>query len=275
MKLLKVDTIEEVRDKLKIYFDAEGFYPPSEAVMLRDAVGRYLAEEICSDTDIPQFTRSVVDGFAVMARDTYGTGESAPVFLDVVGTVAIGKPCEIRLEPGQAAYIPTGGMLPKGSDAVVMIEYTEYLDETTIAVYKPVAPNSGLMNQGDDFKKGQLLFRRGRRITVKDVGMLAAIGKDRVSVFKKPRVSILSTGDEVIDIAETPKPGQVRDINSFTIAAFAEATGAVIRFIEKVPDVKHQLRSALEGALAESDIVLLSGGSSAGNKDMTAEIIDS
>ena len=275
MKLLKVDKIEEVRDKLKIYFDTEGFYPPSEAVMLRDAVGRYLAAEICSDTDIPQFTRSVVDGFAVVAKDTYGTGESAPVFLDVVGTVAMGKPCEIRLEPGQAAYIPTGGMLPEGSDAVVMIEHTEYLDETTIAVYKPVAPNSGLMNQGDDFKKGQLLFRRGRRITVKDVGMFAAIGKDQVSVFKKPRVSILSTGDEIIDIAETPKPGQVRDINSFTIAAFAEATGAAVRFIEKVPDVKHQLRSALEDALAESDIVLLSGGSSAGNKDMTAEIIDS
>jgi len=171
--------------------------------------------------------------------------------------------------------VPTGGMLPEGSDAVVMIEYIEALDENTIAVYKPAAPNSGLMNQGDDFKKDQILFRRGHRITVKDIGMLAAIGKDQINVFKRPRVSILSTGDEIIDITEIPKPGEVRDINSYTIAAFAEATGAMIGFIEKVPDVDHLLRNALEAALAESDIVLLSGGSSAGNKDLTAEIVDS
>ncbi len=275
MKLLKVDTVKEVKDKLKMYFDAEGFESPSESVPLRHAVHRYLAEEISSDTDIPQFTRSVVDGYAVVAKDTFGTGESAPVFLDVVGTVEMGKACSIRLKPGQAVYVPTGGMLPVGSDAVVMIEYVEALDENTIAVYKSAAPNSGLMNQGDDFKKDQLLFQRGHRITVKDIGMLAAIGKDHVSVFKRPRVSILSTGDEIIDITEIPKPGEVRDINSYTIAAFAEATGAMIGFIEKVPDVDHQLRSALEAALTESDIVLLSGGSSAGNKDMTAEIIDS
>lgn len=275
MKLLKVDTVKEVKDKLKMYFDAEGFESPSESVPLRHAVHRYLAEEICSDTDIPQFTRSVVDGYAVVAKDTFGTGESAPVFLDVAGTVEMGKACSIKLKPGQAVYVPTGGMLPEGSDAVVMIEYVEALDENTIAVYKSAAPNSGLMNQGDDFKKDQLLFRRGHRITVKDIGMLAAIGKDQVNVFKRPRVSILSTGDEIIDITAIPKPGEVRDINSYTIAAFAEATGAMIGFIEKVPDVDHLLRSALEAALAESDIVLLSGGSSAGNKDLTAEIVDS
>lgn len=274
MKLLKVDTIEEVKDKLKIYFGEEGFEPLRETVSLRDSVSRYLAEEICSDTDIPQFTRSVVDGYAVVAKDTFGTGESSPVFLDVVGAVEMGKPCTIRLESGQAVYVPTGGMLPEGADAMVMVEYTEHLDDRTIAVYKPAAPNSGIMNRGDDFSQGQLLFRSGHRVTVKDVGMLAAIGKDRVSVFQKPRVSILSTGDEIVGITETPKPGEVRDINSYTIAAFAEATGAEIRTVEKVPDVDHRLKSVLEAALAESDIVLLSGGSSAGNKDMTAETID-
>ncbi len=275
MKLLKVDSVKEVKDKLKKYFDTEGYEPPSESVPLRDAVSRYLAEEISSDTDIPQFNRSVVDGYAVAARDTFGTGESSPVFLDVIGTVEMGKPCDIILESGQAVYVPTGGMLPTCADAVVMIEYVEILDEKTIAVYKPAAPNHGLMNRGDDFRKDQLLFRKGHRITVKDIGMLAAIGKNHVAVFKKPRVSILSTGDEIIDIAQVPKPGEVRDINSYTIAAFAEATGAAIGFIEKVPDVDHQLRGALEAALAESDIVLLSGGSSAGNKDMTADIVDS
>ncbi|MDD3168401.1 MAG: molybdopterin-binding protein, partial [Eubacteriales bacterium] len=274
MKLLKVDTVKEVKDKLKLYFNAEGVKPPAESVPLRDAVHRYLTEEICSDTDIPQFTRSVVDGFAVIAKDTFGTGENAPVFLEVAGAVEMGKACRIKLESGQAVYVPTGGMLPEGADAVVMVEYTETLDEKTIAVYKAAAPNSGIMNRGDDFKEGQRLFQRGHRITVKDVGMLAAIGKDYVSVYKKPRVSILSTGDEIIDITEIPKQGEVRDINSYTIAAFAEATGARIGLIQKVPDVDHQLRGALEAALAESDIVLLSGGSSAGNKDMTAETID-
>ena len=272
MNLLKVDSVNEVKDKLKQYFgDMES---SAETIPLREAVRRYLAEEICSDTDIPQFTRSVVDGYAVVAKDTFGTGESAPVFLDVVGTVEMGKGCDIKLKPGQAVYVPTGGMIPMDSDAMVMIEYVESLDEKTIAVYKPVAPNAGLMNQGDDFRKGQLLFRKGHRITVKDIGMLAAIGKDHVSVYKKPRVSILSTGDEIIDISETPKPGEVRDINSYTIAAFAEETGAIIQSIEKVPDVAHKLRSTLEAALQTSDIVLLSGGSSAGNKDMTAETID-
>lgn len=275
MKLLKVDTVKEVKDKLKAYFDEEGFRPPFETVGLRDAVHRYLAEEICSDTDIPQFDRSVVDGYAVIARDTFGTGESAPVFLEVIGSVDMGKACTFPLEPGKAVYVPTGGMLPVGADAVVMVEYVEHLDEKTIAIYRPAAPNSGIMNRGDDFKKEQLLFRRGHRITVKDIGMLAAIGKDRISVFKKPIVSILSTGDEIVDIAETPKPGEVRDINSYTIAAFAEATGAEIRTIQKVPDEASLLRNALSTAMAESDIVLISGGSSAGNKDMTAEIIDS
>lgn len=274
MKLLKVDTVKEVKDKLKLYFDENGIEPPKESVFLRNAVHRYLAEEIDSDMDIPQFPRSVVDGYAVVAKDTFGTSESGPVFLDVVGTVEMGKACDFRLEQGQTAYVPTGGMLPVGSDAVVMIEYVEALDPKTIAVYKPAAPNSGLMNRGDDFRKGQVLFGKGHRITVKDVGMLAAIGKEQITVYKKPRVAILSTGDEIIDITEEPDPGQIRDINSYTIAAFAEETGAIIQSIQKVPDVVAQLRASLESALEESDIVLLSGGSSAGNKDLTAEVID-
>ena len=275
MKLLKVDTVNEVKDKLKLYFGENGEDPQTEFVPLRHAVSRYLAEEIRSDMDIPQFTRSVVDGYAVFAKDTFGTGESSPVFLDVTGSVEMGKACGIRLEPGQAVYVPTGGMLPEGADAVVMIEYVEHLDEKTIAVYRSVAPNSGIMNRGDDYKEGQLLFETGHRITVKDIGMLAAIGKDQVKVYLKPRVSILSTGDEIIDITEIPKPGEVRDINSYTIAAFAEETGAEIQLMEKIPDVDHELSDALKKALAVSDIVLLSGGSSAGNKDMTAETIDS
>ncbi|MDD2189308.1 MAG: molybdopterin-binding protein [Eubacteriales bacterium] len=275
MKLLKVDTVNEVKEKLKNYFGEKGSEAPAENVPLRSAVSRYLAENIYSDMDIPHFTRSVVDGYAVNAKDTFGIGDSSPVFLDIVGSVEMGKSCNISMKQGEAVYIPTGGMLPEGADAVVMIEYVEALDDRTIAVYKSTAPNSGIMNQGDDFKKGQLLFCKGHRLTVKDVGMLAAIGKDYLNVFQKPRVSILSTGDEIIDIAKIPDQGEVRDINSYTIAAFAEHTGAIIEHIEKVPDISLPLRKALKKAIAESDIVLLSGGSSAGNKDITAEVIDS
>jgi molybdopterin molybdotransferase len=275
MKLLKVDTVDDVKEKLKFYFSENGSESLTESISLRSAVRRYLAENIYSYIDIPHFTRSVVDGYAIVAKDTFGIGESTPVFLDVIGAVEMGQGCDINLKQGQAVYVPTGGLLPFGSDAVVMIEYVEELDEKTIAVYKSTAPNSGIMNQGDDFKKGQLLFRKGHRLTVKDVGMLAAIGKSQLTVFQRPFVTILSTGDELIDITKIPGPGEVRDINSYTIAAFAEDTGAIIRNIEKVPDTSKAMRNALETALAESDIVLISGGSSAGNKDITAETIDS
>lgn len=275
MKLLKVDTIEEVRNKLEEHLKAGMPGNLTETVSLRSAAGRYLAENVSSDMDMPQFRRSVVDGYAVIAKDTFGVSDSIPVFLEVIGSVNMGEAAHYTLLPGQAVYIPTGGMLPEGSDAVVMIEFTEKLDDRTIAVYKPAAPNNGIMNQGDDFQKEQLLFKIGHRITVKDIGMLAAAGKAEVAVFQKPRMTIISTGDEIIDVAEIPKYGEIRDINSYTIAAFAERTGAEVTAIHRLPDVYDKLRNTLLEAVRESDIVLLSGGSSAGNKDMTADIIDS
>jgi molybdopterin molybdotransferase len=273
MKLLNVDTIEEVHKKLKSYFQTAS--AQIEMVPLRQSVGRYLGEDIFSDVDMPQFRRSVVDGYAVLAKDTFGVSDSMPVFLEVAGTVDMGKACDIVLEPGQAVYVPTGGMLPQGSDSMVMIEYIEKLDEKTIAVYKPAAPNSKIMNPGDDFRKNEILFSKGHRIAAKDIGLLAAVGKAEVPVLKKPKMSILSTGDEIIEISEIPKPGEIRDINSSAVAAFAEKTGVDVRSVAIVEDSYEKLRMAVAEALKESDLVVLSGGSSAGTKDMTAEIIDS
>lgn len=271
MKLLKVDTVNEVKNKLDKYFGK--LEREVESVPLRSASGRYLAEDLTSDVDMPEFRRSVVDGYAVIAKDTFGVSDSIPVFLDVVGAVEMGNVCHITLKSGQAVYVPTGGMLPEGADAMVMIEFIEKLDEKTIAVYKPAAPNAMLMNQGDDFKKGELLYKKGHRITVKDIGMLAAIGKAEIRVYKRPKITIISTGDEIIDISKTPELGQIRDINSYTIAAFAEEAGAEIRTIIRVSDVYEDLAEAVTKALKESSIILLSGGSSAGHKDMTADII--
>lgn len=273
MKLLKVDTVDEVKNKLDQYFHLINLN--TENITLRCTVGRYLAEDITSDVEMPQFRKSVVDGYAVVAKDTFGVSDSIPVFLEIVGTVEMGMACDILLTSGQAVYVPTGGMLPEGSDAVVMIEYIEKLDDKNIAVYKPVAPNAGLMNQGDDFKKDQLLFKKGHRISVKDIGMLAAVGKPEIKVYKKPTVSIISTGDEIIDISCTPKQGQIRDINSYSVAAFVEQTGAMVDSISIIKDDYEELREVASKALKKCDIILLSGGSSAGNKDMTAEIIHS
>ena len=272
MKLLKVDTVVEVKNKLQDYFGA--FENETEIVALRSAVGRYIAKNICSDIDMPQFRRSVVDGYAVVAKDTFGVSDGIPVFLNVVGTVEMGLSCDIELHSGQAIYVPTGGMLPQGADAMVMVEYIEKLDEKTIAVYKPAAPNVGLMNQGDDFKKNEVLYTKGHRIKSKDIGMLAAIGKSELFVYKKPRITIISTGDEIIEIERTPKQGEIRDINSYVIAAYAEEVGATIQSISMVKDEFKELKKAVVSALEESNIVLLSGGSSAGNKDMTADIIN-
>lgn len=272
MKLLNVDTIDQVKEKLHSYF-AE-YQPREETVPIRHAVGRYISQEIATDMDLPNFRRSVVDGYAVVAKDTFGVNDSVPVFLEVIGSVEMGQSCNLTLKSGQAIYVPTGGMLPEGADAMVMIEYVEKLDDKTIAVNKAATPNGSIMNQGDDFKSGTQLFRKGHRITKKDIGMLAAIGCSDIEVYQRPRVSIISTGDEIIDIHHIPTIGQIRDINSYTIAAFAEEIGAQIGTITKVKDERDNLQSALSKALDNSDLVLLSGGSSAGNKDMTAEIID-
>lgn len=272
MKLLNVDTIDQVKEKLHSYF-AE-YHPSEEVVSIRHAVGRYISQEIVTDMDMPNFRRSVVDGYAVVAKDTFGVNDSVPVFLDVIGAVEMGQSCNITLKSGQAIYVPTGGMLPEGADAMVMIEYVEKLDDKTIAVNKAATPNGGIMNKGDDFKSKTSLFKKGHRITKKDIGMLAAIGCPEIEVYKKPTISIISTGDEIIDIHETPQIGQIRDINSYTIAAFAEDIGVQIGTITKVKDERECLVNALTQVLENSDLVLLSGGSSAGNKDMTAEIID-
>lgn len=273
MKLLNVDTVDEVKLKLEEHF--AHMNRKTELVPLRAALARYLAEDVISDMDLPEFRRTVVDGYAVAAKDTFGVSESMPVFLDVIGAVEMGKESMVTLKPGQAVYVPTGGMIPEGADAMIMVEYVELLDEHTIAVYKPTAPNSKIMNVGDDFKKGQVIYRAGHRITLNDIGMLAALGKAELTVFKKPVITVLSTGDEIIDITRTLEFGQVRDINSYTLAAFAEDTGAVIEGVSIIKDDYNLLKAAVENALKESDILLLSGGSSAGNKDMTADILDS
>jgi molybdopterin molybdotransferase len=273
MKLLKVDTIKEVESKLDKYFS--DFQNEVESVDLNEACGRYLAVDVAADMDLPNFRRSVVDGYAVKGSDTFGVSESVPVFLQVIGSVDMGQAAAMSINEGQAVYVPTGGMIPEGADAMVMIEHVEHLGKDLIGVGKPAAPNSNLMNIGDDFKEGEVFFKKGHRIQVKDIGLLAAHGLGKIPVYVKPNLSIISTGDELIHPSETPHGCQVRDINAYAIAAFARSAGANVLSLGIISDEYDKYRTEVIKALENSDLVILSGGSSAGNKDMTARVVDS
>lgn len=273
MKLLKVDSIEAVEQKFEMYFAT--MEKKVEEVELRKACGRYLAEDIFADLDSPSFRRSVVDGYAVRAADTFGVSDSIPVFLESIGSVRMGEASTLNIGPGQTAYVPTGGMIPEGADAMVMVEHIDHLGEDMISINRPTAPNAHIMNVGDDFRKGEKFFSKGHRISTKDIGLLAACGKGRVSVYRKPRLSILSTGDELVEPMEKPGPCQVRDINAYAISAYAEALGAEVLDVAIVPDEKEAYRNAVLERMDRSDMVVLSGGSSAGNKDFTVQVVDS
>jgi len=271
MKLLKVEKLEAVFEKLNSNRNSERQF---EKVFISNAVGRYHAEDVHAKNNLPEFNKSVVDGYAVIGNDTFGASESMPSFLDIVGTVNIGKTYNIEIKEGEAIYVPTGGIIPKGANAMVMIEYIEKLDENTIAVYKPSAPGAGIMFVGDDYKQDDFLFSKGHRIKRKDVGVLASQGIEEVLVYKKIEVSIISTGDEIVNIFETPKLGQIRDINSYTLGTMVEEIGGSVNCRITLKDEYDEIKETVENRLEESDLVILSGGSSAGEHDMTVDILN-
>lgn len=274
MNLLKVDTIKEAFAKLEQNFGDGSNIRETEVVSIGESVGRYLAMDISSDINVPEFKRSVVDGYAVIAKDTYGVSESMPAFLKIIGEVAMGEACKLKLSEGETVYVPTGGMLPENADGVVMIEYAEKIDSENVCIYKPSAPNQGFMNIGDDFSAGQHFVGTGHRIRSKDAGVLAACGCDTVKVFKKPKIGIISTGDEIIEVSAKPKLGEIRDINANIIAAYLKEAGAEITVIKIVKDEFDGFLKSFKDIIQNCDLLLISGGSSAGNKDFTKDIIN-
>ena len=271
MKLLKTDSIVTVREKLNQHF--QHIKAETELVDILQCVHRYLAEDIYADIDNPSFSKSVVDGYGVLGSDTFGVSDSAPVFLKIIGSVEMGKMTQLTLKKGECVYVPTGGMMPQGADCVCMVEYTEALDEDTICINKPCAPRSGVILQGDDFHVGDFIFPTGKRIKAKDVGMLAATGHEKIKVFVKPQITIISTGDEIVAVGEVPSMGEVRDINSYALAAMAEELGCQVKSIEVIRDDYDLFQESLKKAVANSDVILISGGSSAGMKDITVDVM--
>jgi molybdopterin molybdotransferase len=265
-----VKTIEEVLEILRI-FSPVG----DKKVSLEDALGHVTSREITSPEDLPGFYRSSMDGYAVTAKDTFGATESLPVFLEVTGEVLMGESSSVEGAQGKTIRISTGGMLPKGTDGVVMLEYCHSLDDKTIEISRAISPLENVIKPDDDFKKDGLIFKKGHYLRPQDLGLLAGVGISEVSVFKSPRVAIVSTGDEIVPIDKKPKPGQVRDINSYTLSAFCRITGAEPIMLGLCRDSFSELRDMVAGGLDVADTVWISGGSSVGTRDMTLKVFES
>ena len=246
----------------------------TESVPLREALRRVPGEPVAAPHPLPGFARSTVDGYAVRAADTYGVSEGLPGYFAVAGTVVMGTEPDTAVTPGTAVIMPTGGALPPGADAVVMIEYTAETMPGTIEVVRPVAPGEGVVRADEDAKPGEVIIGGGRPLRPQDLGMLAAAGVTSVTVRKKPVVTIFSTGDEVVP-ADTPelKPGQVRDATAAALAALVADAGGEPVFGGIVPDDPGALEKALRGALPASDVLVISAGSSVGVRDETANAV--
>jgi molybdopterin molybdotransferase len=216
-----------------------------------------------------------VDGYAVRARDTFGASDSLPAYLKLIGEVPMGDSPAFEIGAGQCALIHTGGMLPRGSEAVVMLEYTQSANEGEIEIFKSAAEGENLIRVGEDVSQGQLILPKGTRIRPAEIGGLMALGFTALRVARLARIGIISTGDEVIEPAQTPRPGQIRDINSYTLSALIQKTGGVAKRYGIVSDQFEALRGASAGALEECDALLITAGSSASTRDMTADVIRS
>lgn len=272
MRFLQVDTISGARERL--LQEVGDNFLKMETVKLSEAYGKCLAEDIYADENIPDFRRATVDGYAVKASDTQGAGESVPVFLSVVDEISIGKPALREIKNGECAYVPTGGMIPDGADAMVMVEYTELFDKRDAAVYSSVSAGNSVVQIGEDAKKGELLLSRGTVLHSAQTGVLASLGKHTVKVYAPWHITIISTGDELAEVGEEKGRCQVYDINTHTLYALAKEQGMIVDEAFSVKDEDEKIEQALKDALLCSDIVVISGGSSQGKKDMTADIID-
>jgi molybdopterin molybdotransferase len=243
-----------------------------EQVPLLETVGRVLAEDIIADDDLPDFPRAIVDGYAVQGASTFGSSEGNPAYLTVTGSIAMGESPGLTIGPGEAAQIATGGMLPLGADSVVMIEHTEAIDDTTLEVYRSVAPGQNMIAIGEDIKKQARVIKQGQTIRPQETGLLAALGKQTVAVYQKPVIGIISTGDEIIPVNETPSRGQIRDINTYTLSGLIDQAGAIAVAHGIIRDNFEKLFEKCKSALDRCHMILISGGSSVGARDFTVEV---
>jgi molybdopterin molybdotransferase len=246
---------------------------PFELKHIDHALDRILYESVHATEQLPEWPRSTVDGFAVRAEDTFGASDSIPALLNCAASVRMGTMPDFSIKAGQAAQIPTGGFLPQGADAVVMVEYTNAAGNDSIEVMRPVTTKTNVLDRGEDAKPGEALLVRGKHLRPQEIGLLAALGITEVSIYRQPRVAVISTGDEIVSLENKPRMGQVRDANSHSLCALVRNSRAEPVPFDIVPDNSAMLYEALEKALVQADAVAISGGSSVGARDLMVEVV--
>jgi molybdopterin molybdotransferase len=252
--------------------------PPSvagESLALEEALGRTTMQEITAPEHLPAHARSIMDGYAVRARDTFGASESLPAYLAITGEVLMGERPERGPAEGACFRIATGGLLPPGTDAVVMLEHTVQVDETMIEVVQPVAEGTNVIGVGEDVRQAAAVLPAGHRLRPQDLGLLAGLGIRQVLVRQRLRVGIISTGDEIVPFDQTPPPGKIRDMNAVTLAAMVRELGGIPNYYGIVADEEERFRAVAEESLAANDLLIFSGSSSVGVRDMGERVLDS
>ena len=246
---------------------------PSQKIKTEEAIGRICAESILSPEHSPSFPRSSVDGYAVIARDSYGASESAPLFFRVTGEILMGKAPNLEIHAGESALIHTGGMLPRGSDAVIMLEQAQATREGEIEVIKGVSPGENIIQAGEDIHLGDEILQKGRVIRPVEIGGLLAVGLMEVPVYRQPIIGILSSGDELVNPDTQPAAAQVRDINTSMLSHLIEANGGMAKRYPPMPDDPVRIKSEIQKAYGECDALVITAGSSASTRDFTAGIV--
>ncbi len=267
--MLSVVTADKASEIIRENFS---FSPERENLPLRAASGRVVSDDILSPEDVPAFDRSTVDGFALKAGDTYGCSENMPAMLKIKGEILMGQEPSEKISAGECMKISTGGMLPEGADSVIMCEYTDSGFDGTCLCLKSVSPRENVISKGDDIKKGRVILPRGSVIDSSFTGVLSALGITRLDCVKKPVAGIISTGDEIVSCNTFPGPGQVRNVNSALLMSLLEENGCEAINYGIVKDHFENLCDTFSEALSECDFVILSGGSSKGERDMTAKV---
>jgi len=268
--------VTRFHEALVILTEALAGCPPTaaEEVDLEEALDRVLAVAVRAAEDLPPYPRSTMDGYAVRARETYGASDTLPVYLKIDGEIRMGEYPEKGPESEACIKIATGGLLPPDTDAVVMFEHTVRIDDSTLEVVKPVAAGDNVMTAGEDVKKGRVILQVGHLLRPQDLGMLASLGINRLVVHRQVRVGVFSTGDEIVPFCETPPPGKIRDANSVTICALARKFGAEVTFYGVVEDEEAPLTAVARQALAENDLIVFSGSSSVGSRDLGEKVVE-
>ncbi len=263
-RLLPTKRVWEILDSFNVL--------SSETIEVSEALWRITSKNVISPEDLPPFPRSTMDGFAVRAKDTFGASESEPGILRVISEIKMGEDASnIEIGPGECVKIWTGGHLPKGADSVLMLEYTRGLDEKTIEIFKAVAPGENVILKGEDCKRGEVVIKGGTRLRPQELGLMSALGIKKVDVTKRPRVAIISTGDEICPVDEIPSFGKIRDVNSTTLSSLIKMDGGIPIPLGIIQDSRKDILSAIKKAIFEmdADVCLISGGSSVGARDYT------